>query len=139
MFEIFYRKYFFFEFSSENVLKTLLSGRETTRKIYWIVLKKYAFFGQKIEKIAEKKKLFEIFWEIKIFIFFEFLTENVFKTLLRGRETTRKKYRVAFEKYDFFGKSSKKSLKKKIVWSFLTKMKKSFFLNFPQKMSLKLF
>ena len=45
-----------------------------------------------------KKKLCEIFWQIKKFYFFEFFSENVLKTLLRGRETTRKKYRIVFEK-----------------------------------------
>ena len=35
----------------------------------------------------------------KNFIFFELFQENVLKTLLRGRETTRKKYRIVFEKF----------------------------------------
>ena len=35
---------------------------------------------------------------LKIFIFFEFFSENVLKSLLGGRETTRKKYRIVFEK-----------------------------------------
>ena len=36
---------------------------------------------------------------LKILFFFEFFSENVLKTLLRGRETTRKKYRILFEKF----------------------------------------
>ena len=55
---------------------------------------------KKIEKIAEKQKVVRNFLtNLKFFIFFEFFSENVFKTLLRGRETTRKKYRIVFEKF----------------------------------------
>ena len=36
---------------------------------------------------------------LKFFIFFEFFSENVLKSLLRGRETTRKKYQIVFEKF----------------------------------------
>ena len=53
----------FFEFFSEYVLKSLLGGKETTRKKYWVIVEKYTFFDKKFEKIAEKKKLFEIFWK----------------------------------------------------------------------------
>ena len=49
------------------------------------------------EKIAEKKIVRNFFDKIKILFFFEFFSENVLKTLLRGRETTRKKYRIVFE------------------------------------------
>ena len=54
---------------------------------------------KKIEKIAEKKIVRNFLHKIKISFFFEFFTENVLKTLLRGRETTRKNYRVVFEKF----------------------------------------
>ena len=54
---------------------------------------------QKIEEIAEKKVVRNFLQKIKILFFFEFFSENVSKTLLRGRETTRKKYRVDFEKF----------------------------------------
>ena len=73
----------------------------------------------KIEKIAEKKVVRNFLTNLKIFIFFEFFSENVLKTLLRGRETTRKKCRIVFEKYTFFDKKLKKSLKKKVVRNFL--------------------
>ena len=41
---------------------------------------------QKIEEIAEKKVVRNFLQKIKIIFFFEFFSENVFKTLLRGRE-----------------------------------------------------
>ena len=43
--------------------------------------------------------MFQIFYIINFLFFFEFFSENVLKTLLRGRETTRKKYRIVFEKF----------------------------------------
>ena len=54
---------------------------------------------QKIEKIAEKKVVRNFLKKIKFDIFFEFFTENVLKTLLGGKETFRKKYRIVFEKF----------------------------------------
>merc|ERR1712243_341807 len=57
---------------------------------------------QKIEEIAEKKVVRNFLTNLKIFNFLEFFSENVLKTLLRGRETTRKKYRIVFEKFKFF-------------------------------------
>ena len=69
----------------------------------------------KNREIAEKKIVRNFLDKIKILFFFEFFSENVLKTLLRGRETTRKKYRIVFEKFlkyvIFF---AKKSLKKKL-------------------------
>ena len=50
---------------------------------------------KKLNKITVKN----CFFSPKKYIFFEFFTENVLKTLLRGRETTRKNYRVVFEKF----------------------------------------
>ena len=47
-------------------------------------------------------------------MFFEFFSENFSLTLLRGCETTRKNSRIVYEKYDFFIKKMKKSLKKKL-------------------------
>ena len=82
----------FFEFFSENVLKTLLRGRETTRKKYPIVFEKLTFFEKKTKKMLKKKVVRNFLTNLKIFIFFEFFSENVLKSLLRGRETTRKKY-----------------------------------------------
>ena len=50
-----------------------------------------------------KKSLKKIVRNLKKIIFFsEFFQENVLKTLLRGRETTRKNYWVVFEKNTFF-------------------------------------
>ena len=94
--------FIFFEFFSENVFKTLLRGRETTRKKYRIVFEKYTFFDKKSKKSLKKKVVRNFLTNLKIFIFFEFFSENVFKTLLGGKETTRKKYRIVFEKFAFF-------------------------------------
>ena len=66
-------------------------------------------------EIAEKKSCSKFFDKFNFFlIFFEFFSENVLKTLLKGRETIRKKYSLVFEKSTFFDKNSKKSLKKKL-------------------------
>ena len=54
----------------------------------------------KNREIAEKKIVRNFLHKIKILFFFEFFSENVLKTLLRGRETTRKKYRIVFEKFE---------------------------------------
>ena len=56
------------------------------------------FFFSKNRKNRWKKNCAKYFEKNNNFIFFEFFTENVFQPLLRGRETTRKKYRVVFEK-----------------------------------------
>ena len=66
---------------------------------------------------AFSQKVVRNFWT---FFFFKFFSENVFKTLLRGKETTRKKYRIVFEKYDFLIKNRKNRWKKKVVRNFLT-------------------
>ena len=50
-------------------------------------------------EIAEKKIVRNFLDKIKFLIFFEFFSENVLKIFLRGRETTRKKYRIVFEKF----------------------------------------
>ena len=67
------------------------------------------------------KKSCANFFDKYIFFFFDFFSENVLKTLLRGRETTRKKYRIVFEKFTFFEKKSKKSLEKKNCAKFFEK------------------
>ena len=82
----------------------------------------------KNREIAEKKIVRNFLDKIKILFFFEFFSENVLKTLLRGRETTRKKYRIVFEKFTFFEKISKKSLKKKSCSKFFDKFKNFHFL-----------
>ena len=84
-----------------------------------------------------KKKVRNFLTNFNFFIFFKIFSDNFFKSLLRGKETTRKKYRIVFEKFTFFEKISKKSLKKK-VRNFLTNLI-LFFSSFYQKMSLKLF
>ena len=70
---------------------------------YYIPLKNrpnhHYYRPQKIEKISEKKIVRNFLQKIKFLFFFEFFSENVLKTLLRGRETTRKKYRIVFEKF----------------------------------------
>merc|ERR1711955_184073 len=75
-----------------------LRGRETTRKKYRIVFEKFTFFEKKMKKSLKKKSCSKFFDKFKIFYFFEFFSENVLKTLSRGKETTRKKHRIAFEK-----------------------------------------
>ena len=82
---------------------------------------------QKIEKKAEKKVVRNFLTNLKIFIFFEFFSENVLKTLLRGRETTRKKYWIVFEKFTFFEKKMKNSQKKKNCAKFFDKFKIFYF------------
>ena len=61
---------FFFEFFSENVLKTLLRGKETTRKKCRIVFEKCWKYLIFFERNRWKKKLFEIFYKKKCFYFF---------------------------------------------------------------------
>ena len=116
LFEIFWEIYFFyifFKFFSENVFKTLLGGKKTIRKKYRIVFEKFTFFEKKSKK-SLKKKVFRNFLTNLIFlIFLEFLAENILKSLLMGKETTSWKYWIVFEKFTFFEKKSKKSLKKK--------------------------
>ena len=53
--------FIFLEFFSENVLKTLLWGCETTRKKSWVVFEKSTFFDKKFEKMAEKKNCAKFF------------------------------------------------------------------------------
>ena len=53
--------------------------------------------GGKLKKSLKKKCA--KFKKNHTFFFFEVFRENVLKTLLRGRETTRKKYRIVFEKF----------------------------------------
>ena len=64
--------------------------------------------GEKNRKNRWKKNVRNFKKIIKILFFFELFWENVLKTLLRGCETTRKKYWVIFEKflkYVFFSTS----------------------------------
>ena len=74
-----------------------------------------------MEKSLKKKVVRNFLKNLIFLIFFEFLSENVCKRLLRGKETTRKKYRIVFEKFTFFEKISKKSLKKKSCSKFFEK------------------
>ena len=86
-------KFDFFEFFSENVFKTLLRVRETTRKKYRILFEKYVFLVKKSKKSSKKKKVVrKNLKNLKFFIFFEIFSENVLITLLGGRETSKKKY-----------------------------------------------
>ena len=83
---------------SENVLKSLLSGKEITRKKYRIDFGKFTFFEKKSRKSMKKKFVRNFLTNLFFSIFFEFFSENVYKSLLRGKEITRKKYRIVFEK-----------------------------------------
>ena len=75
---------------------------DSKKKKYALVFEKSSktnFFLQKIENFGQKiEKSRNFLKNLKLFIFFEIFSENVLKTLLRGRETTRKKYRIVFEK-----------------------------------------
>ena len=88
--------FIFFDFFSENVLKTLLRGHEATSKKYRIISEKYTFFHKKSKK-SLKKSCSKCFEKIIFFYFFPVFLRNVSKTLLKGRETTRKKYRIYWE------------------------------------------
>ena len=62
---------------------------------------------------AFSQKVVRNFWTI---FFFKFFSENVFKTFLRGKETSGKKYRIVFEKYDFLIKKAHFSKKKSLIF-----------------------
>ena len=87
-----FKFFIFFEFFSEYVFIALLRVCETTRKNYRIFFEKYTFFDKKSKKSLQKKIVQFFLQKIEILFFFEFFSENVFKTLLKGKETTRKKY-----------------------------------------------
>merc|ERR1711973_448610 len=84
-------------------------GTERSR----IVFEKFTFFDKKSKKSLKKKVVRNFLKNLNFFIFFDFFSENVFKNLLRGKEKTRKKYQIVFEKFTFLEKKMKKSLKKK--------------------------
>ena len=95
----------------------------------------WASFFEKfaIFRFSPQKKIVRNFLKNLIFlIFFEFFSENVLKTLLRGRETTRKKYQIVFEKFTFFDKKSKKTLKKKNLQNFLKNVLTEFSCSFKR-------
>ena len=68
------------------------------------------------------KKKFEVFDKFKNLYFFRVFLKNVFRTLPRERETTRKNYRFVFEKSTFFDKKIEQIAEKNIVPNFLTKL-----------------
>ena len=95
---------------------------------------KYVIIFIKKSKNLRKKK-FKCFY----IFFFELPGKIVHNTLLRGRETTRKKYRIVFEKflkYMFFVIKKSKKSQKKVVQIFLQKKNIIIFSSFFQKMSL---
>ena len=65
---------------------------------YYIPLKNrpnhHYYRPQKIEEISEKKIVRNFLTNLKISIFFEFFSENVLKTLLRGGEITKKNQEI---------------------------------------------
>ena len=79
-------------------LKIFLGASKELGKNIEIVFEKVTFNDKKNEKSQKKKVVRNFLTNLKIIIFFEFFSENILKTLLRGRETTRKKYRIVFEK-----------------------------------------
>merc|ERR1711973_306490 len=84
-------------------------GTERSR----IVFEKFTFFDKKSKKSLKKKVVRNFLKNLNFFIFFDFFSENVFKSFLRGKEITRKKYRIVFEKFTFFEKKMKKIAEKK--------------------------
>ena len=76
------------------------------------------------EKSLKKKVVRNFLTNLKFFIFFEFFSEDVLKTLLRGRETTRKKYRIFFEKFEKFLKKIAKKNETSILAKFFEKKQK---------------
>ena len=94
--------FFIFQVFLRNFCKALLRGRETTRKNYWVVFKKYTFFDKKMKKSLKKTVVRFCLTNYFFLIYFEFFWINVFKDLLRGIERTRKKYGIVFEKFAFF-------------------------------------
>ena len=80
---------FFFDFFSENVLETLLRGRETIRKKYRIVFEKFLknmLFWPKGKKIVRN-----FLDNFRFFKIFEIFTNDVLKSVLRGQKRFRKK------------------------------------------------
>ena len=58
---------------------------------------------------------------LKIVIFFNFFSEDVLKTLLRGPKTIRKKYQVVFEKFANLCSKSRKKNQPPILTKFFEK------------------
>ena len=87
---------FLVEFFTKNVFQSLLRGRETFEKKYWVVFKvsrKNQILFSKNRKNPEKNEIVRNFLtKIKFDFFVDFFTKNVFKSLLWGRETFEKKY-----------------------------------------------
>ena len=79
-------------------LKIFLGASKELGKNIEIVFEKVTFNDKKNEKSQKKKVVRNFLTNLKIIIFFEFFSENVFKTFLGGHETTRKKYGIVFEK-----------------------------------------
>ena len=124
---------FFFKFFTENVIKNLLQGFERTRKKYWIVFEKVTFLDKNSKKSRKKVRTFLI--NLLIFLLLSF-SQKSRKKSSKGRGTTRKKYRLVFEKYTVFDKKSKKSLKKKNSSKFFHKFNYFIiFFSFSQEMS----
>merc|ERR1712055_492900 len=96
-------------------------GLGTDGSIVKFLPKHHYYRPQKITEIPKKKIVRNFLTNLKFFIFFEFFSENILKTLLRGRETTRKKYRIVFEKLTFFEEKSKKTMQKKSCAKFFNK------------------
>ena len=88
------------------------------------MLKIHDFFSRNRRK---KKVVRNFLTNLNFFIFFEFFSENVLKTLLRGRETTRKKYRIFFEKFEKFLKKIAKKNETSNLAKFFEKKKNPIF------------
>ena len=87
----------FFDFFSEDVLKTLLRGPKTIRKKYQVVFEKFANLCSKSRKKNQPPILTKFFEKKNIPIFFANIPKNVQKQIFKGSETIKKNYEVVFK------------------------------------------
>ena len=88
---------FFSRFFQQMSSKLFQRDTKQLRKNIEQFFRNMFFFVKKSKKSSKKKSCSNFFDKFKIFYFFEFFSKNVLKTLLGGKETIRKKYRIAFE------------------------------------------
>ena len=91
--------FYFFRVILRTCLKNSSKGTRNNQEKIWIGFWEMLKIHILNQKNCWKKKVVRNFLtNLKFFIFLEFFSENVLKTLLGGQETTRKKYRIVFEK-----------------------------------------
>ena len=93
---------FFQNFLRECLLASSKGTRNNQKKIlssFWDISKNRIFLSKKWKNHQKIQIVRNFLEKIKFVFFLKILSKNVFFSLLRGRETTRKKYRVVFEIY----------------------------------------